>query len=152
MVYKDRQEVPVKELVAKLKVSEQVLGAYLAAAQRSTTIYSDLRQAGYSDEDLPAWFARPKLPAYAQEPPQAPVVPAQATGAGLPVPPEGAVVPPQATDTTTPAPPTATGATAPPIAGAEKKEPQGTSMVTAPKEGGKDCSAFYNEERQRSEC
>lgn len=58
MVYKDRQEVPVKELVAKLKVSEQVLGAYLAAAQRSTTIYSDLRQAGYSDEDLPAWFAR----------------------------------------------------------------------------------------------
>lgn len=81
MVYKDRQEVPVKELVAKLKVSEQVLGAYLSAAQRSTTIYSDLRQAGYHDEDIPAWFARPKLPAYAQEAPKAPVVPPQAPSA-----------------------------------------------------------------------
>jgi hypothetical protein len=61
MSYDDRSDINSSELAEGWKVSPQMIGGLMSAAQSNKTIQGELKeQYGYTDEDFPDWWYRPE--------------------------------------------------------------------------------------------
>ena len=60
--YDDPSDIPFAELAEELDIHPNRLRGMIRPARRNSTIYAALNKRGHSDNQIPAWFARPDEP------------------------------------------------------------------------------------------